>query len=117
MPTTFIPGAFDGVTTGTTPVTIAAAPVPGVQRIVKTITVWNNDTQARMVTIRYLSGSNNRVITKQMLQASTEGIIFGGDGEILVLDATNKSLTMLLDSAPLANQLDWTVSFGDYSST
>ena len=116
MATTFGPKASDGVTTGTTPVAIVAAPAGSVTRIVKTVTVFNSDTEARVVTLTYLSNSNLRVVAEQELQVG-ESLIFGGDGEILVLDATTKSVTVTLDSAPLANQLDWTTHYADYAST
>lgn len=116
MPTTFGPKASDGVTTGTTPVTVVAAPSSGVTRIVKTVTVFNNDTEARTVTLTYLSNASERVVAAQTLQVG-ESLIFGGDGEILVLDATTKSVTAELDDAPLANQLDWTTHYADYASS
>lgn len=115
MATTFGPGSNDGVFTGTTPVTIVAAPSSGVKRMVKTITVFNADTQARILTLRFASASN-RTIAYQTLQPN-DTFIFGGDGEVLVLDSTSKSITALLDSAPLANQPHFTAHYADYQSS
>jgi hypothetical protein len=116
MATTFGPGGNDGVFTGTTPVTLVSAPSSGVKRLVKTITIYNDDTQTRVVTLRLLSSGSNRTIVKQTLQPE-EAFIFGGDGEVLVLDATTKSVTALLDSAPLANQPIFTAHYADYQSS
>lgn len=116
MATTFGPLANDGVFTGTTPVTLVAAPASNVKRLVKTITIFNADTQVRIVTLRYVSAGGNRTVVYQTLQPN-ETFIFGGDGEVLVLDATTKSVAALLDSAPLANQPHFTAHYADYQSS
>lgn len=116
MATTFGPGSNDGVYTGTTPVVLVSAPSSGVKRLVKTITVFNADTQTRIVTMTFLSNSNSRTVVYQTLQPN-ETFIFGGDGEVLVLDATTKSVTSVLDSAPLANQPHFTAHYADYQTT
>jgi hypothetical protein len=113
MATTFGPGSNDGVFTGTTAVVLVAAPASGVKRLVKTLTVFNADTQTRIVTIRFLSSGSNRTVVYQTLQPN-ETFVFGGDGEVLVLDATTKSVTAILDSAPLANQPHFTAHYADY---
>lgn len=84
--------------------------------MVKTITIFNADTQTRIVTLRFVSSGGNRTIVYQTLQPN-ETFVFGGDGEVLVLDATTKSVAALLDSAPLANQPHFTAHYADYLST
>lgn len=108
----FTPGSSDGVTTGTTPVTLVAAPASSTQRLVRTLTVFNKDTAARVVTLRYVSAGGTRILAKQTLQPD-EALVWGGSGEHLVLDATTKSITAILDSAPATNQLDWTSHYAD----
>lgn len=110
----FTPDSNQGVTTGTTAVTIVAAPGSGVKRIVKTITVVNRDTAARTVTCRLLVSATNYWVFTQVMQPS-ESLIFGGEGEIVVLDST-KALNIILDSAPATNQLDWTSHWSDYAA-
>lgn len=108
------PKSNDGITTGTTPVTLVAAPASSTQRLVRTITVFNADTEARIVTLRYVSASGTRILTKQTLQPD-ETLVWGGASEHLVLDDTTKSITAVLDSAPATTQLDWTSHYADYA--
>jgi hypothetical protein len=113
---TFVPASDAGVTTGTTAVTVVPAPLSaGIIRMLKTLTVYNNDTEERTVTIQFRVSSTNYIAAQQVLQPS-ESLIFGGEGEVLVLDATTKSIRIVLDSAPLANQLDWTSHWADLTS-
>lgn len=111
----FTPASNDGVTTGTTPVTVIAAPSASTQRLCRTVTVFNNDTAARVVTLRYVSAGGTRILVKQTLQPD-ESLVWGGNGEHLIIDTTGKSITMILDSAPATNQLDWTSHYSDLTA-
>ncbi len=51
----------DGLTTGGTAVTMAAAPVSGKSRQIKTITVFNQDTVAAVVTIQINNNGTKRI--------------------------------------------------------
>lgn len=67
-PAAFTPGANDGITNGATPVTLVAAPAASTQRQVKRINVYNSDTAPATVTIRVVSGANNRTQLTVALQ-------------------------------------------------
>lgn len=67
-PAAFTPGANDGITNGATPVTLVAAPAASTQRQVKRINVYNSDTAPATVTIRVVSGANNRTQLTVTLQ-------------------------------------------------
>jgi len=61
--TTFTPGETVTVSNGTTPVTIAAAPGAGsTQRLIDYLSVYNNDTAAKQVTIRRNLNSTIRTL-------------------------------------------------------
>lgn len=67
---TYVPGGNDGVTTGTSDVTIVAAPSASTQRQVKQITVYNADTVAATVTMIKDVGGTNRILCKVTLQVA-----------------------------------------------
>lgn len=61
--TTFTPGETVAVSNGTTPVTIAAAPgAASTQRLIDFVSVYNNDTAAKQVTIRRNLNSTIRTL-------------------------------------------------------
>jgi hypothetical protein len=60
--TTFVPSASDTVLNGTNVVTIVASPASSTQRQVKLVNIFNVDTIAHKITIRYLDNATNRVI-------------------------------------------------------
>ena len=74
--TSFTEGTGDGVLNGTSDVTVVAG-VASTRRIIKTITVYNRDTAAITLNIKYDSGTQ-RIIAKPTLQA----------GETWTLDGT-----------------------------
>ncbi len=57
----FVPGANDTATNGTTPVTLVAAPVAGVQRLCTEITFHNNDTVTHSVSFELNDNATLRV--------------------------------------------------------
>lgn len=60
--TTFIAGAAEGVTTGTTPVTAVPAPAAATQRQVKYVNVYNADTVVAVVTVDVNDGSGRPLV-------------------------------------------------------
>lgn len=108
-PTGFQEAAADGTTNSTTEVTLVAAPGANATRTVKILTVFNADTASGTFTLRYKSAANTRVLEKRTL-APNESYIYEGP---LHLDATNKSLTIILAAAVAANQMDWTVHYAE----
>lgn len=52
------------VTAGATPVTIVAAPLSGVNRVVEAISVYNNDTVEATLTIRYTDDATSFILMK-----------------------------------------------------
>lgn len=66
--TIFTEGSTDGALTGTTPVTVVAAPASGVRRVIKEITIYNRDTAAVTITINLDNGGTLRQLTKVTLQ-------------------------------------------------
>jgi hypothetical protein len=63
----FTPGESDTATNSTTGVTAVAAPAASTQRQIKSISVYNADTVAATVTIRYNNNSTLRTIVKVTL--------------------------------------------------
>ncbi|MEK6744288.1 MAG: glycine-rich domain-containing protein [Nitrospirota bacterium] len=80
------PGTNGGLTNSA--VAVDLVPVPGgtTQRIVKYINIYNADTAAATVTVRFNDNSTLRTLVKIVLQVG-ETIIYNGT-EFLVLDAT-----------------------------
>jgi hypothetical protein len=68
----------DIVTNGTTAVTIMAAPAASHTRVVKTISVYNNDTVSADVTVRKNDNGTFYIITKVTL-ATGETLIYSSE--------------------------------------
>jgi hypothetical protein len=60
--------ATDGVTNGTTPVTLLAAPAAGRTRQVKLVTIYNADTVAAVVIVRLNNGGAIRRQDRELLE-------------------------------------------------
>lgn len=88
--TTFIPGETDGVTNNATAVDLVGVPGGSTQRRVKTINIYNADTAAATITVRYNNNSTLRVLIKVVLQV---GEILLWDGRWRILDATGSQKT------------------------
>src|ERR1035437_4125764 len=69
-PTTFVSGAADLVSNGTTPVVIVAAPAAATQRRVREFNLYNNDNIFHTVTVYYVDGASQRVIWSGVLGPS-----------------------------------------------
>lgn len=109
----FTEAANHGVTNSTTPVTVVSAPGSGSRRLVKTITVFNADTVAATVTLRYSDTSG--AVTRQLVQstlAPNQTLIWN---DVLVLDTTGRSISAVLSGAITTNQLPFTAHYGDAS--
>src|ERR1035437_2633321 len=65
--TTFLSGAADFISNGTTPVLIVASPAAATQRRVREINLYNNDNISHTVTVYYVDGANQRVIWSGVL--------------------------------------------------
>jgi hypothetical protein len=63
-----VEAAGDGVTNGTTDVTMVSAPASGTRRIVKYITVYNKDTAAITFNLKYDANGIQRQVAKVTLQ-------------------------------------------------
>lgn len=68
-PTGFISGSNDGLTSGTTPVDAVAAPGSGVQRRVREMAIFNNDTVSHTITVSYDNNGTLRTVQKFSLLA------------------------------------------------
>lgn len=65
-----VEGANDGALTGTSPVTLVAAPAASTRRVIKSITIQNRDTAAVTVTISYNNNGTLRTLAKVTLMAN-----------------------------------------------
>jgi len=78
--TTFTPGASDGVTNNTTPVTIVSAPASSTQRSISHIMINNLDTTSKTITVNYNNNSTLRVIIQVTLQQNETMQYNAGEG-------------------------------------
>ena len=81
--TDFTPGSNDGTSNDTTAVTIVSAPAASTYRIVKNISVFNNDTAAADVTIQLNNNSTVRVIVDITLDPDEQLIYVGDEWKVL----------------------------------
>ena len=82
-------GAADGVTTGTTPVTVVAAPAASTTRKLNYLSVVNLDTIAHTVSVQVLSSASTRVICRVTL-ATGEQVHFTDARGFYALDAAGQ---------------------------
>ncbi len=78
--TTYIAGSSNTITNNTTGVTILAAPGASTQRQLKFLSVFNNDTAAATVTIRYNDNTTLRTLAKVSLGVSDTLQYTDGEG-------------------------------------
>lgn len=97
----------DGVTNGTSDVTIVPAPNEGSVKRVRLITVDNIDSATAVVRIFYVHGSDSRRLISKSLTTNTN-MEFPTVGESLVLDSTVTSIKLNLAGAVTTTELDWT---------
>jgi hypothetical protein len=99
----------DGTLNGTTPVTIVAAPGASTSRDVRFVNIYNADTAAVTIALRYLNTAATRVLWKITLQPG-ESV---KDETLPVLDTVNKSITAIMSGAPATTQPDFVATYGD----
>lgn len=97
----------EGVTNGTTAVTIVPAPSSGNRNLVRAVTVYNADTVNATVTLRKKVSTTTYVKAQKTLMPN-EVLEF----EIpVVLDATTKTIEIVLAANVATNQLQWDVAY------
>ena len=106
----FVEGGNDGGLNGVNEVTIVAAPAAATRRLVRSITIYNIDTAAVIVTLRYKHDADLRVLWKGELDI---GYTLLFDDVIVVLDDTDKSITAVMSGAAATTAPDFTSAWGD----
>jgi hypothetical protein len=99
-------GATDGVLNGSTDVTVVPAPTGTNRRVVKDITIYNGDTAAVTIFIKYDNNATQRTITKVTLAV---GDTWTTDGTF----DTNGNLKQTLGTISLTNQVTGTLPVGN----
>ena len=95
---TFVEGESDGQLTGSTPVTIVAAPAASTRRVIKTINLYNAGAYSETVTLTLVNGANTRVIVKVNI---APGVTWTSDD--LITYATTVTATSLAYRNALIN--------------
>ncbi len=113
--TSLTPAASDGLSNNTTAVTIVSAPAASTQRLLKELSIYNNDTVAATVTLRLNDNSTFRIIAKVLIQAG-ETLAYSDVkgvyviGKLPVVQLTNPAYTdqTLTDGATI----NWDMNLG-----
>ena len=104
----FTEDSTSGLSNGTSDVTVVAAPSAGERKVIKTITVHNNDTATAIVTIMYDDTSTQRNLIRLTLDSGDMLVI----DDPLILGTTSDSIVMKLDGAVTTNELHYTAHYG-----
>lgn len=104
-------GGDDGVTNGTTPVTIVPSPSTGFLRLVKSVLVYNVDTATAIILLIKDNGSSERIFYKESLTT----LVSGNFNDPVVLTSTDK-LEIKLSGAVSTTELDWVTSWRDFDA-
>lgn len=104
----FTIGNSHGQTNGVTAVTVVAAPATDEFRIIKNITIFNNDTAAKEFELQLVDGATTRVIKRSGSVAANSSWEYANT---LTLDATTKSIKVVLTAAKTTNDCDWTAHY------
>ena len=99
-------GATDGVLSGSTDVTVVPAPTGSNRRVVKDITIYNGDTAAVTIFVKYDNNATQRTITKVTLAVGDTWTTNG------TFD-TNGNLRQSLGTINLASQVIGTLPVGN----
>jgi hypothetical protein len=95
-------GATDGVLNGSTDVTVVPAPTGSNRRVIKDITIYNGDSAAVTVFVKYDNNATQRTLAKVVLQV---GDTWTTDGTF----DTNGNLKTVIGSVNLATQVTGTL--------
>jgi hypothetical protein len=95
-------GATDGVLNGSTDVTVVPAPTGSNRRVIKDITIYNGDSAAVTVFVKYDNNATQRTLAKVVLQV---GDTWTTDGTF----DTNGNLKTVIGSVNLATQVSGTL--------
>lgn len=107
-----LPANNAALTNDTTPVTIVAAPASSTQRLVRTITLYNADTDDVVALFGLVVSATTYYFQRQTL-APGQTMVFGDSGEVKVLDSTSKSIVVVLEGAITTNQCHATADWAD----
>lgn len=99
----------NGILDGTTPVTIVPAPASGVKYYVMDINIYNKDTADVTITVTLVDSGGTNSILKRMIMDPSDTTGLGG----MLLDATTKSVTVVMSGAPATSQPEWAVTYGE----
>ena len=98
--TTYTPGSNNTATNNTTAVTAVAAPASSTERQIKLMTVYNADTVAATLTLRYNDNGTTRILTNTTLNPGDSLIYTDGEG-FRVID-TNGNIKQLAGTTAVA---------------
>lgn len=110
MPTVITPAGSQGAFTGTTAVTIVAAPGASQQHVVTFVKFYNRDTVSHDFTLRFDANGTN-YDHKVTSVAAGEWVEFGEEDRI-VLDATTDILKAFTDATATTTEPFWQVTYG-----
>lgn len=99
-------GATDGVLNGSTDVTVVPAPTGSNRRVIKDITIYNGDSAAVTVFVKYDNNATQRTLAKVVLQVgdtwTTDGT-FDTNGNLKTVAGTVNLATQVSGTLPVAN--------------
>jgi hypothetical protein len=109
--TDFLEGSSFGVTNSTTAVTTVAAPASGKRRLIRSVSIHNNDTVSSTVTIRLDNNGTKYILHKEAIDSGKQLLY----ERVIVLAATTESLEIVLGGAITTNQLDYYAVYAEVS--
>jgi hypothetical protein len=99
-------GATDGALNGSTDVTVVPAPTGSNRRVIKDITIYNGDSAAVTVFVKYDNNATQRTLAKVVLQVgdtwTTDGT-FDTNGNLKTVPGTINLATQVSGTLPVAN--------------
>lgn len=101
--TDFLEGSAFGTSNSTTAVTVIAAPASGKRRLIRSLSIHNNDTVSATVTIQINNSGTKYILHKEALDSGKQLLY----DRVMVLAATTESLEIVLGGAITTNQLDY----------
>jgi len=99
-------GATDGALNGSTDVTVVPAPTGSNRRVIKDITIYNGDSAAVTVFVKYDNNATQRTLAKVVLQVgdtwTTDGT-FDTNGNLKTVIGSVNLVTQVTGTLPVAN--------------